>query len=82
MQGHGLRPATIKELQSFGIEINLYEGFRAVALGSEVMFDGFKSVPLIFDSKKGLALDLYPSEGKWNGNYYYFLGIYKKVIKK
>ncbi|MFZ2205629.1 MAG: hypothetical protein WAV23_03485 [Minisyncoccia bacterium] len=82
MQSHGLRPATIKELQSFGIETHLIEGFGVVALGSEVVFDGFKSVPLILDPKRGLALGLYPSEGKWNGNYYYFLGITKKVLKK
>lgn len=81
MQSNGLRPATIKELQSFGIETHLIEGFGVVALGSEVMFDGFKSVPLILDPKRGLALGLYPSESKWNGNYYYFLGITKKVLK-
>lgn len=82
MQSHGLRPATIKELQSFGIETHLTDGYGVVALGSEVMFDSFKSVPLILDPKRGLALGLYPSESKWNGNYYYFLGIVKKVLKK
>ncbi len=82
MQSHGLRPATIKELQSFGIEVSLTDGFGIVALGSEVIFDGFKSVPLILDPKRGPALGLYPSEGKWNGDYYYFLAIPKKVTKK
>ncbi len=75
IQENKMRGATVKESQSFGIQNEIAFGSGVVALGSEIMYGGFKSVPVTINDKRGITIELYPSEGKWNGTFYKFLAV-------
>lgn len=80
MQENKMRPATIKEEQAFGIQKEVAFNSSVVALGSVVLLGILKSVPVIINDKRGINLELYPVEGKWNGSFYKFLAIAKTSI--
>ncbi len=75
MQDHRLRPATIKEVQFFGIKTGANKEYGIVALGSKVIFSaGLSHIPLLQSHGKKLSIGLYPFDGFWNP-YYGFLCI-------
>lgn len=67
MGKRGLRAATIAELLALGAaHPELQRGFLIVALGSRCVLDDDGSVPVLYGSDDGRALDLYHDDSEWD----------------
>lgn len=75
MNDNKLRPATLKELQMFGINANTPDNIYTVALGSVVKTDGTLNVPMLWGGKWRFIEEFLFADGVWNSHYYHFLAI-------